>query len=486
MAEEKKSSAAKQFFARHGEKLGLAVAALALVAYLVMGVLTAAPDPGGNKAAQLEKGLKDEVGRTHSEHTPPPVKEWGQAALAPWNMVIADARGGVDSVAQGLTDFNPKVIPKVVAKKKPVVLQAVTFGGAEVSIDSVKLTFAVKQYTRAEEMNLARPDKDNPAGKDFVKMASLKIEREAGGSGKWEVLADNLDPVKTTSYVDTKIEPKSKYNYRITATPEPDKQLRPEVKPVVVDPGSPVQTLGIWKLTFTSPSKPPTAQKGMVYVKIEKFEKGYGRIEKARIHYAGEKIGWWADTEGADPVSKHRVTVPGGRSVEVDLNTGATLTSIEPTKVTVDVRKCRAKYKDGAKIGCDPVIEKVAFTDAYEILYTDDEGDKKILTPNPRETARGREDQRCDDCTGRKPVVALPKETAPGEAPKEDPAALARQKRETEAEKLWTDGLKAETAKNLNLAIGNYEKLLKQFADTDFVAKGKKILIEEKLATLKK
>jgi hypothetical protein len=485
MADEKKG-AAKEFFGKHGEKIGLAVAALALVAYLLLGVLTAAPDPGANKAEQKEKELRAEASKRHKENDPPELEEWSQAALAPWTMLLADARGATDSGATALPEFHEKVLEPVREVVKPAVLQAVTFGGAEVSIDSVKLTFAVKQYTRAEETNIARATKDNPKGADLIKMASLKVERQAAGSGKWEVLADNLDPVKTTSYVDTKIEPKSRYEYRITATPEPDKLKRPEVKPVVIAPDGPVQTLGIWKLTFTSPSKPPTAQKGMVYVKIEKFEKGYGRIEKSRIQYAGDKIGWWAETEGAEPQSKHMVPVPGGKSVSVDLNTGATLVSIEPTKVTIEVRKCKAKYAGGAKIGCDEIKQKVEFTDVYEILYTDDDGEKKILTPNPRDTARGREDQRCDDCTGRKPVVALPKETPPGEVPKEDPAAVAKQKREAEADKLWSDAQKAETAKNTSQAIAHYEKLLKQYADTDFVAKGKKALIEEKLATLKK
>jgi hypothetical protein len=94
------------------------------------------------------------------------------------------------------------------------------------------------------------------------------------------------------------------------------------------------------------------------------------------------------------------------------------------------------------------------------------------------------QDQLCEEHGGKKPVVNLPGPGQP-EQPKEDPAAVAKAKRETEASKLFDDAQKAELAKKKSEAIAIYEKLLKLYADTDFVAKGKKGTIEDRLAFLK-
>src|SRR5258706_264832 len=50
---------------------------------------------------------------------------------------------------------------------------------------------------------------------DPAKGTYFLLEREVNGSGKWEVLAEKLD-TKTQVYVDTKIEPKTKYAYRVS------------------------------------------------------------------------------------------------------------------------------------------------------------------------------------------------------------------------------------------------------------------------------
>ena len=66
------------------------------------------------------------------------------------------------------------------------------------------------------------------------------------------------------------------------------------------------------------------------------------------------------------------------------------------------------------------------------------------------------------------------------------PAVVKAQKREADADKIYKDAEKAELAKNKAQAIALYEKLLTEFADTEFVSKGKKAVIEERLAVLKK
>ncbi len=247
------------------------------------------------------------------------------------------------------------------------------------------------------------------------------------------------------------------------ATPNPDGKVMTVVSPQVA-------TMGIWKLTFTNPSKPAEAAKGMVYVKIEKFEKGYGKVEKAHIHYDGDQIGFWEESAGADPTSKHRVATKGGKAIEVDFNINATLISVVPVKLTVDVKRCKAIYAGGAKTGCEQIIEKRGF-DTNTITYKDDEGVNL--------------DQLCDEHSGKKIVTTLPPDKDKPEEPKVDPTVALKAKREAEAEKLFEEAEKA-TDKNKSLATTYYTRLLKEYADTDFVSKNKKAIIEERLAGLKK
>jgi hypothetical protein len=254
---------------------------------------------------------------------------------------------------------------------------------------------------------------------------------------------------------------------------------------------APAQTLGIWKLTFRSPSRPENAEKGgMVQIVIEKFEKSLGKkVTTSRIHRDGDKIGWWPDGGEAEPVAKHKV-FESGKAYTVDFDTGATLVSVMPKKVTIEVKKCKAKMGPSGKEGCDTVTEKRTF-DVYEIFVKDEEGDKKFLSPNPRETPNG-QDQFCEDHGGKKIITTLPGDPKPQDPavpapPKVDPAAELAKKKEAEAEKLWKDAEKALAADNKKAAIAIYEKLLsKEYAGTDFVAKGKKAVIEEKLAQLNK
>jgi hypothetical protein len=469
MAEEAKGGGAKQFFARHGEKVGLGVAAAALVAYLLIGVVMAKEDPSASRVDGEVQRLNREKGVAHPENSPPKAKEWTGVAIGPWNAVMDAPRGANDFGATLLPGIKEKVTlpPKVVVKG--VKIPELLFGNTDVALDSITVGWSVKEFTRQE---LAAFAKDS----DVLKLTGFKVEREVNGSGKWEVLADKLD-LKTLTWKDTKIEPKTKYAYRVSSLVEADKLNRPEAKGMTVSGGQ-VQTRGIWNLVFTSPSKSGGAARGMVYIKIEKFEKGVGKIEKPRIHYAGDKIGWWPEKDGEEPTSRHRVTVPGGRSIEVDLNTGATLSAVEPKKVEVPYRKCNPKFQDGAKTGCDQVTLKRT-VDTYEIVWSDEEGEKKAYVPAPNV-----QDQLCEEHGGKKPVVNLPGPGQP-EQPKEDPAAVAKAKRETEASKLFDDAQKAELAKKKSEAIAIYEKLLKLYADTDFVAKGKKGTIEDRLAFLK-
>jgi hypothetical protein len=487
MADAKKGNAAKEFFEKFGEKLALVIALVILVGYGVIAFGMGDDETQLRDVDKSKKEIENEQKKQHKEMTAPDTENWQAKAVNPWTTLVVSARGADDWGGSLITRAEGKGLKKEIIKKIPVKVPHVSFGNAEVAIDQISLSWVYKDFTNQEIQKMARDKTDKS---DAAKASYFVLERETNGSGKWEVLADKLD-VKVQAYVDSKIEPKMKYAYRVTAystdknylerggpidpdtgaTPNPDGKINMAMGPQV-------PTLGIWKLSFTNPSKPQDAAKGMVYVKIEKFEKGVGKVEKAHIHYDGDQIGWWEETAGADPISKHRVAGKGGRAIEVDFDTKATLVSVAPVKLQVDVKRCKAIYDKGAKTGCEQIVEKRNF-DTNLITYKDDEGLKKIHVPSPNII-----DQLCDEHGGRRIVTSLPGAEKKDDEPKVDPKEVARMKKEDDAAKLF-DQAEAALEKNKSLAMTSYQRLLKDFADTDFVAKSKKATIEERIASLK-
>jgi hypothetical protein len=491
MADATKANAAKEFFEKFGEKLALGVALLILCGYAVMAFAMSSEDPSLRAVETNIKAIEKEEKTPHQDMVAPPTENWQAKAINPWNTVVTSARSADDWSAFLVTKAEGKGIKREIQKKTPVIVPEVAWGNAEVAIDSITVTWIYKDFSREDIQKMAREKPENK--KEMAKASHFLLERQVSG-GKWEVIGDKLD-VKVQSYVDTKIEPKTKYAYRVTAFSTDKAYLErggaidsetgagpnPEGK-INTATGPQISTLGIWKLTFTNPMKPAEA-KGMVYVKIEKFEKGHGKVEKAHMQYDGDQIGSWEETQGAEPTTKHRVNVKGGRSIEVDFNTGTTLISVTRVNLPVEVKRCKPIYdkSSGNKIDCEKVIEKRNF-DTGLVTYKDDEGVKKVYVPSP-----GSLDQLCEEHGGRKITTTLPPEKKENpDEPKVDPKEALKAKKEAEAEKLFEEAEKA-LEKNKALAKTLYTRLMSaEYKDTDFVAKNKKPIIEERLGLLNK
>jgi len=317
MADAKKVNPAVVFLVNNGEKLALGIAVLLLLvfAFLWFGMSSEDPTiPLDKNARALSKDMESQ--QPHEGMAAPNSENWQAKAVNPWSTLVASARAGDNWGGFIATRAEGKGVPKTVIKKTPVLVPQVSNLGAEVAIDCITVGWSYKDFTPQDTQKMAR-DKDNKT--DAAKVTSFKLEREVNGSGKWEVISDSIDP-KTLSYVDSKIEPKQKYNYKITAFSndksylerggkvDPDTGATPNPSGLVNSvTGTPVTTLGIWKFSFTNATKPADAPKGMVYIKIEKFEKGVGKVERAHLHYDGDSIGTWEESAGAEPTSKHRV-----------------------------------------------------------------------------------------------------------------------------------------------------------------------------------
>ncbi len=163
--------------------------------------------------------------------------------------------------------------------------------------------------------------------------------------------------VEARVYIDQNIEPKTAYTYCVWAV-----NAENHISQGVVEIA--VQTLGIWRINVISPS----ADTQMAMIEIEKFDKSLGRITVKRLHKVGDAIGTW------DGTTKHRVTLAGPKSVEVDFATGCVLKTIESQKVLVEFKKCVPVFdKTGKKSGCDMVAAKKTIA-TTEVTILDDGG----------------------------------------------------------------------------------------------------------------
>jgi hypothetical protein len=484
MADQKKAGGAKDLFVRHGEKIGLGLAVLALLVYVLFFYMPDSKHAESEALRKVADKVKRASGASKAEDEPQAAKAWEGAAVSPWNTVIAPAKGADNWAASLLTDINVSTKKPLKVRPPQALAPSIAFETLEINLDSVIVTWSVKEFTKTEIAAMAKKTpKEIP-----VELTTFKVERDVNGAGKWETVATLEDP-KARTYKDVKIEPKTKYAYRVTAFSTKKEFLEnggedgtPNATGLVGAVASPTaQTLGIWKITFTNASKPANADKGMAYVTIEKFEKALGaKVEKKRIHYAGDKIGWWAEASDGEPTSKHKVQI-GAKAVEVDFNTEVTLVSVQPRKVTVEITKCKRKFGPGGlpEYPCDKIKERRSF-DIHEIVLSGPEGRQVIQSPNPKEHPNG-QDQICEECGGKKavnPNVINPQEPAP---PKEDPAVAAAKKKEADAEAVFKEAEKLFKDGKYKDSIGKYERLLKEFATTDYVAKGQRPLIEQRL-----
>lgn len=486
MADEKKGGSAKELLVKHGEKIGLGIAVLVLLAYVFLFYLPDAKNPDLERLKTSIQQRERESREPKPEDSPEPPQAWEQKAVGPWNTVLAAAKGADNWAASLRTEVAETTKPKPVQRRAQALAPSAAFENLEINLDSVVLSWSVKEWTPQEKAKLA---KEKDPVKIPVDLTGFKIERDTNGAGKWAEVA-TLDDPKARTWKDVKIEPKTKYAYRITALSTKKEYLENggeegAQKPdgVVAVFSSPVaQTLGIWKISFANASRPANADRGMVYVTIEKFEKALAaKVEHKQIHRDGDRIGWKEGGEGAESTSKHKKQI-GNKAVEVDFNTEITLVTVKPKKVTVEITKCKRKFGPGGlpEYPCDKIKEKRSF-DIYEIVTNGPEGRQTLLVPNPKDHPNG-QDQICEECGGKKPVVNLPPGGGPDAPPKEDPKVVEARKKEAEAEtvfkeaeKLLKDGKKKEAA-------AKYEKLLKDYATTDFVAKGQRPLIEQRLA----
>jgi hypothetical protein len=442
MADAKEPSKAQLFFMNHGEKLALGVCAAALVGYLVYSFALAGDDPTSRDLAGLTTAVEQERNNAHGDLAPGKIDSVSGDALKPYNsqFTATESNPWVGSIS---TDIKVKPVTKKIDKEPPTVLANVILQTkVDVALDGLTIHFAPEA--------LDKDTKEAPID-HFI------VERK-GKDGKWEVLAEKVSS-SATSYTDKNIDPKTEYGYRVRAVTS-DTKWRKENSADGISKASAEATaksLGIWKITILMANKndqvDPDA-KGTAYILLEKFDKVHGRVEFKRNYTEGDIIGV------VDGKTVHKISISGGKSVDVDFNCGALLKSIENIKADVKFKKCVKKMTSTGSEGCDTVEEKVAMSSKKITIIDEDKA--KLVIYQPELVAP---DQLCEEHGGRKSGTDPGKMTE-AEKKKDAEAKVAM----AEADKQYeTDKAKAAPM---------YKSLLEKFGQTPTIKDNKKKIEE--------
>ncbi len=365
---EKKSSRTLVFLKDHGEKvfLGGALAALALygaLALLPNGADAAIHDPIVIRP-QLEKG------RAHPEFAAPPVRPWFEEFHGRQN-TVKECRAGNPWIATSLPVIVSREVVPAPARRTVILFPAVVLGAAQVTPHSVSLSWSVNPVPPADKAQKLVDYLSFP-------ITHFHVERQTAGQEDWLAVGDL--PADAKGFRDDGVLPGRKYKYRVIGAHEKAESVALTAEPLA--------TPSQWKLTFRTPTE------NSVYVTIEKVDREQGALPPVhRFHQAGDRIGWWSEKSGQEPVSMHWVSKIG-RPAEVDLDTGVTLLSVRAEKVDAVHRKC-AKKVAGPGVICVNGDETVKVS-TTAIVLRDAEREWTVYEP----VVTGR-DLRCPDHRGK-------------------------------------------------------------------------------------
>ena len=148
MADEKKGGSGKELLVKHGEKIALGIAVLVLLAYVFLFYLPEKKNPDLDGLKKGQQTLQTQSKTPKPEDAPEPAQAWEQKAVGPWNTVLqATAKGADNWAASLLTEV--VVTTKTPIKTRPpqALAPSVSFENLEINLDSVVLTWAVRDFT---------------------------------------------------------------------------------------------------------------------------------------------------------------------------------------------------------------------------------------------------------------------------------------------------------------------------------------------------
>lgn len=444
---------------QHWEKIGLAVAIL--VAAVVLGLFFSAGDPP--EVAGLKKVVADVNRAIAGKNDSMNVEGSGLSVPAD---KTADPSPSNKWIASYRTDYSAKL-----ELTKPI-------QGAALFVPTAQL----QAGTPAAEgivLSWACEFTETPGRRVKVDAVAWTVERRKGTSGKWEVVADQLEfkdakgqvRYQDLNWTDTSLEPKTAYSYRVTPIPDSKNtqwiKSKPENRePLKASNEVAVTSVGIWRLLFANLAARDEDKEtpGKAYVTVTKYDPAAGEVSVSKIQNEGEKLGWWPETAGAEATPEHTVySKKLGKSVKVNFDSGCVL-----KKITLG-KELKYAYKEcnlvptATGTECKGVENKEAKHKVNEVQYLDDEGKMQsfqinVTAPLP--------DRLCEAHGGPKT------ELTPEE--KQAKRAEAAKKLLEEADALWNTKKEKEAGKrDKTAAKAKYKELLERYGDLDEISKRK-------------
>ncbi len=378
----------------HGEKIALGVAGGLVIVYLVMFFSSSGGNPDVTAVNNSAKKIQMESTQLHTDARRAPefpkssenaaefLENWATPATSrpfkagDWATTLMP-RGKAESLAH------------VEVKKKPWALASVQFDSIQATAQGITLIWSTVDPDDAEEKNVADID-------TFV------IERKDPDGSKQKLGETKGDQL---TWLDEDVKKKTSYEYRITPITENPQYRQIHYNGKGEDTGWETGTsIDIWKITFSNPS--PTEKR--VYVTIEKDDKQFGKVRVKHFQSVGDKIGWWKEKktvterdefgretkkETNELTANHLVRAKG-KSIDVNFNTGRTITAIEIRNFKITRQECQVKN------GVCTLIDRVMM-EKYPVkvvVYKDEEG-KEIVwkMKDPANHPQARSKYTCDE-----------------------------------------------------------------------------------------
>ncbi len=428
---------------KHWEKIVLGVVIAAGVVYAGT-QFSGSGNPAAKSVDAANAALKKKQGEPNPSIKAP--KAWD----APKIPSVAAAESAKVWTPGQPTIFTPEI------KRGPTEIvsfffPSLTLSAPQSGTDGITLSWSLGQEQPDKAWKI-QPHQPKPSTFYF------QIDRRKKGEAEWQTLEKNAKG-DSTRYIDTKTEPKTDYEYRVTLGCNDPKFSAKNPKNLTDKIGGPgaVRTPGIWTFNFSNVQSFPDApdpKPGQVYVTIRKFDRDAGWVEWRKIQYEGDMLG--VVKEGGVEVSKHRVPGKGGKPVIVDFKSGGVIKRITADKLLLyEYKKCKMVPDGMGGLICDGKPETIkASYKVNEVLFTDEDGKDQS---DVHDSGPGKiPDQFCEAHGGAPP----PKEPSPTEraAGREEAAG----KLLDEADRLW-DSAKVEEKKH---AQEKYKKLLADYGDT--------------------
>lgn len=326
----------KKLFLEHGEKIGLGVGVVLLLVYVVLAWVV----PPSNADIQQIDNYRNAISTALANNTPAaiPSTDYLKGARQPWEVV--EKPGDANDWAMV---YQTRIIEEPSGPTKPVdtgpqetVHKAPTLLDPHVDIGAITLKWS--------------KDKDTTAT-----IARYKVLRKLEGAGDFKELGTPIEePKDEASYVDSEVQPKKSYVYKVVSLTEDKK---PDKKEMVSNEVKATATSTV-AVVFKGGSA--QEQNKIAIITVRKFFPDTKEWKKKDFTVRpGEAIG------------KKETTKTGGKVAEVDFTTGYKLIDVKEAKRKVKRQVTRMEKKDNVMV---PVVEDIEDVQtSLKMVYSDEE-----------------------------------------------------------------------------------------------------------------